>query len=579
MHQTRSLLARPLAAGLMMLAFALPAATPALGQGIAGPYLATRLAESSGDFENAVRYGIRAVAKDPQNGTLLERLVISQISLGEIGQAAPLARRLITFAPENQIAGLVLTAEAIHAGRWADVTALQEKGLGIGPLMDQVLAAWAEMGQGRMSQALTAFEALAGAEDGGSFASYHQSMALALAGDFEGAARIFEASGGLGLDRAGVIAYAQILSQIERFDDALDLLGRGFPLGGDDEIKALRGALEAGQPVPFTVIGSPRDGAAEAFFSVAQSLVRDLDPGVVLLYARVAQYLRPEFDDAALLTGSLLEMLEHYDLATEAYAQVPATSRLYEHAQQLRAEALRREGRPEEAIALLQELTATHGDNPDLWEALGDTLRAQRRFDEACTAYDGALGIVEGYDTVPPAAWATYFHRGICHEQMNRWPQAEADLRRALELSPDRPIVLNYLGYSYVEMRRNFDEALDMIERAVAARPNDGYITDSLGWVYFRLGRYPEAVKQMERAVELTPMDPVLNDHLGDTLWAVGRIREAEFQWRRALSFISERTDLSEIDPDRIRRKLEIGLDRVLAEEGGEPLHGTDATD
>ena len=131
-------------------------------------------------------------------------------------------------------------------------------------------------------------------------------------------------------------------------------------------------------------------------------------------------------------------------------------------------------------------------------------------------------------------------------------------------LNPDQPNVLNNLGYSLVEQRRNLDEALDMIERAVEGRPDSGYIVDSLGWVLYRLGRFEEAVDPMERAVALLPNDPIINDHLGDVYWMVGRQREARFQWERALSFEPEDEDAA-----RIRLKLEIGLDRVLEQEGG----------
>jgi len=168
--------------------------------------------------------------------------------------------------------------------------------------------------------------------------------------------------------------------------------------------------------------------------------------------------------------------------------------------------------------------------------------------------------------------WVLYYSRGIAHERSGDEMASEADFRAALALNPDQPQVLNYLGYSMVEQQRNLDEALDMIERAVAASPNSGYIVDSLGWVLFRLGRYQEAVSQMERAVELLAVDPVVNDHLGDVYWAVGREREAEFQWRRALSFIDLSAMDTEADPDRIRRKLEVGLDVVLQEEGAPPL-------
>ena len=115
-----------------------------------------------------------------------------------------------------------------------------------------------------------------------------------------------------------------------------------------------------------------------------------------------------------------------------------------------------------------------------------------------------------------------------------------------------------------------------MIERAVAARPDSGYIIDSLGWVLYRLGRYDEAIGHMERAAELEPVDPVVNDHLGDVLWAVGRYQEAEFQWHRALSFVDEDNSNPDIDPDRMRRKLEVGLDVVLEEEGSAPLKVVD---
>ena len=111
-------------------------------------------------------------------------------------------------------------------------------------------------------------------------------------------------------------------------------------------------------------------------------------------------------------------------------------------------------------------------------------------------------------------------------------------------------------------MTERFDEAIGYIRKAVDARPEDGYIVDSLGWAYYLRGEFPAAVAELERAVELRPVDPVINDHLGDALWRVGRRLEAEFQWRRALSLEPE-----EKEEARIRRKLNVGLDIVLAEE------------
>jgi Flp pilus assembly protein TadD len=94
-----------------------------------------------------------------------------------------------------------------------------------------------------------------------------------------------------------------------------------------------------------------------------------------------------------------------------------------------------------------------------------------------------------------------------------------------------------------------------MIKTAVELRPTDGYIVDSLGWVYYRLGRYEEAVTELERAIELRPADPVINDHLGDAYWKVGRRNEARFQWNHARDLDPEEDELP-----KILDKIENGL-------------------
>ena len=203
---------------------------------------------------------------------------------------------------------------------------------------------------------------------------------------------------------------------------------------------------------------------------------------------------------------------------------------------------------------------------------MGDMMRGLQRFEDAIPAYDRAIELTDEDN----AQWFVHYARGISYERSDNWERAEADFRRALELRPNQPLVLNYLGYSLVEKKIKLDEALDLIERAVAAEPNSGYIVDSLGWVLYRLGRYEEAVVHMERAAELMPIDPVVNDHLGDVLWLVGRYNEAEFQWRRALSLVDEENPSPDIDPDRIRRKLDVGLYVVLEDENADSLEVVD---
>ena len=270
-----------------------------------------------------------------------------------------------------------------------------------------------------------------------------------------------------------------------------------------------------------------------------------------------------------MLTADLLEGLGQYELAIAEYRGVAADDPAYHVAELGRAAALRRLDKVDQAIEVLEQLTRSHGDLAVVHSTLGDILRAQDEDQAAILAYTKALELTDEGDK---RAWFLHFSRGIAYSQDKDSVAAEEDFRAALTVNPEQPQVLNYLGYSLVEENRKLDEALDMIERAVAASPNSGYIVDSLGWVYYRLGRYDEAVIQMERAVELEAVDPVVNDHLGDVYWAVGRQREARFQWSRALSFIQFKDTETEAELDRIRRKLEVGLDTVLQEEGADPL-------
>jgi Flp pilus assembly protein TadD len=150
-----------------------------------------------------------------------------------------------------------------------------------------------------------------------------------------------------------------------------------------------------------------------------------------------------------------------------------------------------------------------------------------------------------------------FYQLGISYERLKQWDKAEVAFLRALELSPNEPQVMNYLGYSWIDMNINLEEGMDMIRTAVELRPNDGYIVDSLGWAHFRQGQYEEAVRQLERAIELRPSDPTINDHLGDAYWRIGRTTEASFQWERAL------TNMADFDESLIpvlEKKIKEGL-------------------
>lgn len=540
------------------------------GQEFAGSYLAARQAHLSGDFEAVVEYGTRALIEDPENIGLLEGLILGDLALGKITDAVPVARRLEGLDKGNDIGGLVLLADAMQREDWAAVDTLLADTTSLGGTVDDMVLAWSAIGAGKMSRATELFDKLAADPETGNSALFQKALALALVGDYEGAAHILGgAERVLRLSQGGVVAYAQVLSQLERNPDAVKLLDEAFPGTQDPKLLTLRAELAAGKPVPFDAVTGARDGLAALFFDVGQTMQGETDPALVLIYARIAGHLAPDHVGAVLLAAQVYEEMGNYGLAAEAFGTIPRTDPIYPQAQFGRVSALRKIGETEAAFATLRALTDEFPNLPDTHVSLADALRWDKKYAEAIPYYDKAIAL---YKSENATQWGVYFGRGISRSQSGDWDGAVDDFRKALSLSPNQPSVLNFLGYGFVERQSNLDEALDMIKRAVAARPYDGYIRDSLGWVFFRLGRYEEALEEMERAVELEPVEPVLNDHLGDVYWAVGRKREAVFEWKRALSFITDDTDLDELNPDRIRRKLELGLDKVLDEEGAEAL-------
>lgn len=564
-------LSRPILA-LALAVMSLPALAqePAAGED-AGAYLAARVAATESDYREAAAWYDRLLQSAPDDVAMLDGALVSNMALGDMPKAADLANRLVAAKGTSQVAWLALIADKAQKEDYAGLIADQKAGRSAGKLLDGLVLAWAELGNGNMTDALSGFDAMAKTPGLEAFGLYHKALALASAGDFEGADNILSGkdSGPIAVMRRGVIAHVQILSQLERNPDALALLDRNFGREPDPQLDALRTRLKAGEVLPFDTVTTARDGIAEVFFTLAAALRGEADDGFTLLYTRITASLRPDHSEAVLLSAGFLEALGQPGLAEETYAQIPPESPAYHVAEIGRADTLLAQDKTEAAIEVLQSLARSHGNLVGVQTALGDALRRQDRFAEAIPAYDAAIKLVGKPER---RHWGLFYARGISHERSGDYKAFEADLRQALALEPDQPQVLNYLGYSFIDRGQNLDEAMQMIQTAVAKQPDAGYIIDSLAWAWFRLGQYEKAVEPMEKASLLEPVDPIVTDHLGDVYWAVGRQREARFQWHRALSFNPE-----EKEATRIRAKLEKGLDAVLADEGAKPL--TDLAD
>jgi tetratricopeptide (TPR) repeat protein len=304
--------------------------------------------------------------------------------------------------------------------------------------------------------------------------------------------------------------------------------------------------------VPAPVLADYKDGWAEVLFNLGGVLTQERVEDMALIHGYLALRLKPDMEIGRLLIGEIMESQERGEAAIAAYRSIDPASPLPWTARLRIAEELGRLERVEEAVAELESLATERPDSFEPLYRVGNLLRIEERFTEAAVAYDRAFERVGEIET---HHWSLFYFRGIALERDDQWGRAEGDFLKALELKPEQPYVMNYLAYSWVEKKTHLDEAKAMLARAVELRPNDGYIVDSLGWVFYRLGEYEPAVSYLERAVELRSQDPVINDHLGDAYWRVGRWQEARFQWRRALSLGPEE-DLISVIEEKIERGL-----------------------
>ncbi|MBL4813729.1 MAG: tetratricopeptide repeat protein [Rhodobacteraceae bacterium] len=520
-------------------------------------YLSARSASMSYDFETAAQYSVSLIQQDPGNIMLLEQALSSLIAIGDFGRASEVATQTDRH---SALIGIVQAASAGRSADWALVHDVLEANPDIGRLSTELLRGWADIGLGETERAMATFDALATRPGLVGFAKYHKALALIVAGEAEAAEALLSLTPEEGMPRTtrGVIAHVNLLAQLGRWDDASILLALSFGETPDQTISALRTALAAHMPSASPIATTAKEGVAEAFFSVARSLAGDDKGDQALFFAQLARMLNPNHADAVLLTARIYEDIERADLALLAYGAVPQNHPAYLSAQIARAAVYRRNANPTRATEVLTALAVQYPDIGDIQASLGDALRSLSRFEDADAAYTLALSLYRE-DQQP---WIIYYTRAVARQRLDDWPGAEADYRQALVLNPGQPNVLNNLGYSLVVRGENLTEALAMIERAVRRDPQDGTIVDSLGWALFQLDQTDAALVQLERAVSLEAVDPIINDHLGDVYWTVGRLVEARFQWQRALSL-----DPPSDEIDRIRRKLELGLDIVLTEE------------
>ncbi len=505
----------------------------------AGDYLASRFAQAKHDWKNANKFISNMLNNKIAPDNIFQRAMILSMGAGEHEKALELAEQVKLQEPyiTNTIAEIFLIAKAFKqknydkAGKMLDLLPDNETSQFISPF----IRGWLYAAQKKID-----IDNLRNS----TAQLYHGILISDFLDNHKKIENIINRS--LEVDEISITELeriADLYAHIGIKDKALNIYKTVLQNTTEvEEIESKIENLEQGKNKPlFRKVKTANEGMARAFNDIASILYNEQNDESAQIFANIALYVDPNLIEAKFLLAEININHKQYENAIKHYKSVPESDNRYIKAQYKIVDIYEKMELYDEALSLLGDLP----QNVDTLMRTGDLHRSQGNFGLALKSYDDAVEKLGG--KITEKYWHLHYVRGIAHEQLDNWKQAEKELKAALEFQPDHPYVLNYLGYAWADKGINLQQSFAMLKKAVSLRPSDGYITDSLGWVMYRAKDYENAVPLLEQAAALLPYDPIVNDHLGDAYWQVGRRLEAEFQWKRAINYSNDSEQIRKI--------------------------------
>lgn len=528
----------------------------------AGAYLAGRVAENDNHIDLAISYFKQALTYEPNNVPMQQDMLLTLLSAGKFKDAVRQAKRLQGNTEVERYVRLTLASDALIRKNYPAVINELEFSdpTDMDTLVSGLICAWAAFGKGNTTTAVDDVKKLFGPVWYDLFLSYHQALMNDLAGRKDDAERSYKQA--LNDQQGGaaapdtyeriIISYASFLLRYNKREEAITILREGERiLTGRDALKNIRERVEAGGSID-TLIKTPQDGAGEVLYDLGTAINRGGAEAFARIFLQLSETLHPHNDATLFQLADISSKLNENDRAIDIYQQIPVKSPYYRDAELRLGLILADTGKSEDAIHHLAALERDFPEDQRISMAMTSIYMQDKAYDKAVEVMNRAIARIPHLEK---QNWLMLYQRGMAEERLKEWNKAEPDFRKALELYPNQPQVLNYLGYSLIDRNEKLDEALNMVKKAAELRPQDGYIVDSLGWAYYKLGRYDDAVKTLENAIKIRPEDATINDHLGDAYWQVGRKLEATFQWNHAIAGKPEPEELQ-----KIQEKLKSGL-------------------
>ncbi len=529
-------------------ASAQPKAPPVDFRGAYSNYLVGRFAMAQGDVASASLHLDAAANYDASNADLREKAFLVSILDGDIDQAAELGSGTSTTPTARLMANLIGAVRAVRDNHGAVAEHDLDAVLKTDPNERSaiMIKPYAQALDGQWDKALDdSADATAQASDANKLMGFLLKLDRARLNELKGKPAAAEALYKT-LYQPGAAAvifgpdYANFLERQGRRDEAKAIWTNINSVTSDAQAQQALARLDdpKGAPPPLPNI---RQSVAQALFLSATLYFSGHDTEMALANARLSLYLDPAPERPRIFLGQIEDELKNHDAADAAWASVPPDSPFFSEATLRRVWALRAADRLPEALTLVDQMLARKPDTLAFVVEKADILHAQEKDADAIAVLDDRIKRAGDTDFT----WQARFLQAMVYDSLNRWPEAEDAIKKAQAIAPDRPEILNFLGYGWIDHGLHVQEGMDLVRRALQLEPKSGAIIDSLGWGYYKLGNYDEALGFIEQAVQMDPSDPEVNEHLGDVYKALGRNAEAGYEWSRVLSMKATQSQLA----------------------------------
>ncbi len=513
-------------------------------------YVRARVAAMNGDHSNAAELLSALSSRRPAATELRSKALAEALGAGRMDLAIPAAR---AFRPEDLAsdARLLLVADEIKRGRIDEANKLLAVKGEVGDLafLSPLIDAWTAAERREFDRALATIDQIPANSLLGPFKAEQRALIMLKSGqstDVETFAR-------RAIGNAGPRELKVRLTLADAFLAAGDRAGAqalldGIGADGFAPAQAIRSGREVGIRV---------DSLPEAMSDVLAALAADVarrQRGVPPFgLVQVSRFLDPTNSSATALMAVLLQTRERDEEALALLGKIPPNDPLISPIRDLEAQIMVDRKDFASAFRIASAAAAAPGAGAADYARLGNVQSAMERFDDAARSFDRAVALAKDIG-VRDEIWPLHLLHADALSKANRWEDVKRSLHAALEIAPDQPLILNYLGYAKLERGEDLDAAEALIRKASELSPDDASIIDSLGWAQFKRGKVDAAIDTLQLAATKDPVQAEIHEHLGDALFTSGRRVEARYAWNAALITAEENI------ARRVRAKLEHGL-------------------